>query len=298
MIGPTLGRLVGISKTLLWIVSTGVGVFFLTLVSHAGESNSCQILLVPGALGREPTWLSKKILLDRADYFAEYADYFESQGCRVARVDMPAFAGVQERAGVLRTFLEQKFQSGWNREVGVQVIGHSQAGLDARYLIAQAEKAKEDHGIRELVTIATPHRGSQGAKVFLERRSWILTLLGPLLDGMGYSSEQLLFLEQLTPDVLAEHSNDFAASPDVRYASAIMSCRQHCSLPMRLSAWSLGLVGDSDGVIESSSQDFGEDLGVYELDHISAVDRSPVGALERQRLQQRIFSWIRRRAPR
>ena len=85
-------------------------------------------------------------------YFQGIPPFLEASGNRILCPRVTPTASVSTRALELRTILL--------RELGSQpfhLIGHSQGGLDARYLISRLGM---DSQVISLTTVGTPHRGT------------------------------------------------------------------------------------------------------------------------------------------
>jgi hypothetical protein len=257
-----------------------VRLLVLLLAAQTGWAGDCRIVLAPGAFAAKS--VAAKWFLSPEDYFADYRRAFEAAGCEVRTIEFPPDATIEVRGMVLRDQVER-----WVKESGsVSIVAHSQAGMDARYAL----KSLELRGVRVLVTIGTPHEGTPLADWVVENRErrsllyWIMRLV-------GYDLRALSFAGEFRPEFLTEKKKYFEQIEGVRYASAVANCRRRCHLGLRLVEWWTG-VGDGDGLVPDWSQRFGEDLGEFDLDHISSVDRDPEKATERRRLLDRILAEI------
>jgi triacylglycerol lipase len=246
----------------------------------------CKILLVPGAFGS-----GSGVFLDPSAYLTEYQNFFRDQGCEVRRVEFPGDVTIEVRARILRDQAEKLANEGG--PAPVVIVAHSQGGLDARYAL----RSLGLRNVSALLTIGTPHHGTPLADWVIEHRSrgsflyWVLRFFG------NYDLRELPFVGEMTESFLTQHSRDFESVPGVRYASARGACRSACHWSLRLLDWLSGQggIGTSeagDGIIPSTSQAWGEDLGTYDLDHISEASEEPAKRLERQRFFESLLPYI------
>lgn len=250
------------------------------LASAAAVAVLCKIALVPGAFGND----TSSLFLNQADYFKEYKAFFEAKGCLLENIDYPQDATIEMRALVLRDQLERRARSdgyGWT------LVAHSQGGLDARFAL----KSLKMQGAKALVTIGTPHTGTPLADWGLNQKNsrglsyWFLKIMG------GYDLAGLPFLAEMTPEFLEKHKAKFAPVPGVRYAAARGVCRTDCARSVRVLSWWTQMP-PGDGIVPGNNQAYGENLGEYDLDHISEVATDPEKAGERMRLLQMIWNWM------
>ena len=259
----------------------------LLLATNAAQAG-CNILLVPGAFG---TGESGRFLKP-SDYFADYEKYFRDQGCLVQRVQFLENARVELRATMLRD-QANRFLANFPDEKAI-IIAHSEGGIDARFAV----KTLGLKNISSIITIGTPHNGTPLADWVIRHRNaasplyWLLRIIG------DYDLKELPFVDELTSSFMNRQKDMFEAVPEVKYASAQGVCRTHCHWALRVLDFLSGthLEGGpdkGDGIIPASSQKFGQDLGSYDLDHISEVSTNPRKAPERQRMLQSIWAFVR-----
>ena len=96
------------------------------------------------------------------NYFFNVASDLRSRGETVIEAHVPPFASSATRASYLKDFVDDTL-----RDTGackVNLIAHSQGGLDSRYLISSMGYGNRVAG---LVTVSTPHRGSPVADAAL-----------------------------------------------------------------------------------------------------------------------------------
>jgi len=164
---------------------------------------------------------------------------------------LPSVASIEVRARVLADRLAEL------AHMDVHVVAHSMGGLDARYALARYGAG----GVRSLVTIATPHRGTP------------LAALGARIVGGRRFAVLNRALSDLSPERVAALEEELAAAHGVRYGSVLVAPRDGAVHPLLvpthrlLSRWA----GDNDGVVPISSQVCGEVLATVDTDHWGAV---------------------------
>lgn len=194
------------------------------------------------------------------NYFPGLPPYLATGGNRILCPRVTPTASVDIRALELRNILD--------RELGQQkfhLIGHSQGGLDSRYLISRL--GFEDRVI-SLTTIGTPHRGTPFADWGISR---LARIMGPLLRWMRIPDRAFFELtldscrrfNELTPDV-----------PDVRYQSVAGICEPDWLTPAwRMASRIVGRAeGPNDGVVSVTSATWGERTEVWTGDHLNLVN--------------------------
>jgi hypothetical protein len=243
---------------------------------QAGAAESCIVFLVPGAFGQG----TSSFFLAQKDYFADYPAFFRSKGCETRAVEFPQDATIEIRAVMIRDQVDNH-RKGFAH---TYLLAHSQGGLDARYALRSRGLA----GVEALASLGVPHEGTLLADWAVSQRDrgtpiyWLLRLF-------GYDLRQVSFLGEMRPEFLRKHAARFEAVPQVRYGSGRAVCRTHCHWGLsRLARW-VG-IGPGDGLVSGTNQGFGEELGEYDLDHISEVGADRLKAPERQRFLER--AWV------
>jgi triacylglycerol lipase len=259
-------RFVWVGVVLAWSVS----------LAHA----KCKVFLVPGAFGEGSG--GSGYFITRAEYFGDYRQFLSERGCSVSMGEFPTDATIEERALLLRDQVTRF--AGGDR---VDLIAHSQGGLDARFAITSLRL----NAVARLVTIGTPHRGTPLAD-WVKRQSDEGTYLYWMLRGLGgYDLRALRFATELTEKFLVKHQERFVDVPGVRYASVTAECASDCYFPLRVLARWAG-VGRGDGMVPSASQAWGEDLGTFNLDHLSEVGTDQRKRLIRRQALEKIFQFL------
>lgn len=120
-----------------------------------GERALAPIMLVHGFFG----WGDDHAF----DYFFRVPQLLQSHGYRVMIAELDPINSSELRSEQLATQVDEALACAC--EDKLNIIAHSQGGLDARYLLGPLER---DHLIESITTISTPHRGfelaGQGAR--------------------------------------------------------------------------------------------------------------------------------------
>lgn len=126
------------------------------------------VLIVPGFMG--PAFL-----------LAPLAFFLRAHGRRVRVLNtFPALGGVEAHAQrVARAVDELCAETGAER---IDYVAHSMGGLAARFYIRHLGGATR---IRRLITIATPHRGTIWANLYLTRSARDMHPEGPFIAALG-----------------------------------------------------------------------------------------------------------------
>jgi triacylglycerol lipase len=215
------------------------------------------LVLVHGLLGFDQVRLGPWVL---AHYFCGVPEALTSGGNRVLVARVSPTAGVADRAAQLGAFLDRAAPG-----EAVHLVGHSMGGLDCRYLISRLGLAPR---ILSLTTVGTPHRGSAFADWGVGRLG---RLLRPVFDFAGLPYQAFY---DLTSTNCAEFNRQTPDVASVRYFSVAGTCPLDWSMP----EWQLPArivrraEGPNDGVVSVASARWGEDLEVWEGDHLSLVN--------------------------
>lgn len=273
--------------------------------AHSAVAADCRIVLVPGAFGVG----TSSLFLRNEDYFAEYRAFFEAKGCAVKNAEFPPDGTIEERALVLKDQVARFAGAGAKTGKGgasvaknrspatpVVLVAHSQGALDARFALRTLGMP----AVGTLISIGAPHSGTPVANWVVEQRErsgwlyWLLRL-------GGYDLKALAFAGEMTPEFLQRFLPRFEKVAKVRYASAQGVCRTSCHWALRaLSRW-VGKVGSAtqgvgpgfgDGMVGRDSQTWGDDLGEYDLDHLSEVAVDAAKRSERARFLARTWDYL------
>jgi len=299
--GPLLGEVPLAPGESVELTLDQSGEFFITLAPEDedaaggdyGLSLSCAagcdagftrypIVLLHGMAGAES-------YLGVLDYWYDLDATMSGAGFAVVIDDVNAIDGVADRAAQWREVLDAAEAEGLGRRFNL--IGHSQGGLDARYLAGALEG--EGGRVASVITIGTPHRGSAAADIYagLMDISWLDGLVidaitGFLVDFIGLTGDDLTEqVMDLTTEAAAAFNEDVPDAPGVYYASwAGHTCGWldwGCQAdwggevvdPLFVLVYEyVSLVeGPNDGVVSVESARWGEFMGELPADHVDEV---------------------------
>jgi triacylglycerol lipase len=222
------------------------------------------LVFVHGFLG----FREKRVLGRRIQYFRGVAQALADMDMPLYFPALPPTHCVAERATSLAAQLASY------PERNLALIGHSMGGLDARYF---ASLLDNDHRVRCVIAIGTPHRGTPVARWLLEtegvyqrfaRRHW-----NPALA-------------ELAPQSCATRNVALPDRGDVRYLS-YAGMRPVCEQSPVLRPFGKLIereMGANDGLVPVSSAAWGEFQGTVRADHLEQPGWSlalPRRALER-----------------
>ncbi|GEM_PF-262177 len=166
----------------------------------------------------------------------------------------------------------------------VNLLGHSQGGIDSRWVAADAGAGLGDR-IGALITVATPHRGTPMTDIALgllpgpseQILFWVLNFLGATQDQQSDVEASLYTLSETY--MQTEFNLTYLDHPGVEYWSwagetciASIGCMDAVD-PLLLIPYQLilPLAGDNDGLVPIESAKWGEYLGTIPADHIDEV---------------------------
>lgn len=162
------------------------------------------------------------------DYFGNTVQDLTARGENVFRVVLPPFDSSEVRARELEKQLDDiRFRTHSKK---LNIIAHSQGGIDARYLISRAGLGWGDR-VATLVTISTPHRGTKVANaatgvadVFPDSvTDGVLDGIAGMLSKTVYDVERdpnlRVQLEQLTEPTMDAFNRTYVDDSRVRYLS-------------------------------------------------------------------------------
>ena len=230
---------------------------------------------------------------DILDYWYEVEPELRAAGYPVLVEAVDPFQTTDVRAQAWMAHIDTLIASGVARRVNL--IGHSQGGLDSRYVASQLDV---DSRVRSVTTVSTPHRGAATADVIhnlVESSSITLALVDVLFDELagfyGLSSDQDIVAQmyQLTGEASDRFNLDVPDRPDVAYFSwAGRTCdlldlvcqagnQGEIVTPLMATTHLITslLEGDNDGLVSISSAKWGTYLGEMPADHLDEVGLLP-----------------------
>ena len=258
-----------------------LGLILIPAFSYAGGSSSAltnmryPIVLAHGYAG------SSEFIFG-IDYFYGIKDALEDQGARVFVVDMSTFATSAQRAVQLKAFVLRVLAVTGKSKVNI--IGHSQGGLSARYMITNLGMAGR---VASLTMISTPNRGTALADVVVGRlpnaARWAITAIANTLWGGLIAGDSNPDFLAATNDMTHYTMNNFfnpntPDMPGVRYYS--YAGKRYALTPNLLLAPTWLLIkyfdGDNDGIVPVNSAVWGTwkgtITGLFGVDHFMEIN--------------------------
>ncbi|MBS0619673.1 MAG: lipase [Spirochaetes bacterium] len=155
------------------------------------------------------------------NYFSA-VDYLRQQGAAVYVPTKSALSSNASRGQELKNLINQWMAA--NNYTKVNIMGHSQGGLDARYMISNLGMASK---VAVLTTIATPHRGAPLANIVLNViPSWLQPYVATVFNTMtslalygGAKQDLISSLSSLTTSGLASFNATTPDAAGVKYYS-------------------------------------------------------------------------------
>ncbi|MCX7631851.1 MAG: lipase [Turneriella sp.] len=175
----------------------------------------------------------------------------------------------------------------------VHIIGHSQGGLDSRYMVSNLGMANK---VATLTTLNTPHRGSPVADIVLTvTPSWLMPYVNTTINALVkivWGNRQSNLNASLNSLTVANANSFNSATPDapgVKYFSygskvTVPDLIQHPLMGLLVPVTSVGGMAkgqglDNDGLVPLSSQRWGTWLGspsynvwVTGIDHLQITN--------------------------
>jgi len=219
---------------------------------------------------------------NRVGNFAGVKKHFEAKGCKVLVVEVSPVNSIEFRGQQLAD--QVKNFMGRDSVSKVNIVAHSQGGLDARYAVS---KLGLGTNVASLSMLSTPNHGTPVADVALGLTGDSISqlALGFLLNMMssvsnsspGSSNDSRKAIEGLTTTYLKEKFNPTTPDvPGVLYQSwGARSGRGTNDQTKLLLDFSWGLIkvraGENDGVVPVSSAQWGDYKGTLDADHLDLV---------------------------
>lgn len=244
-------------------------------------TNNCQLETTRFPVVMVHGWTGFQNIGPLTYYFNVQAD-IDALGYPIAVAVLDPYNSVDVRGPQLAAFVEQTLVV--QRARKVNLLGHSQGGVDSRWVAADAGAGLGDR-IGALITLATPHRGTPVTDVALGllpgNSEQILFLLLEFLGAtQAQQSDAEASLYTLSEAYMqGEFNPTYLDHPGVKYWSwtgetclAGLVCDDAVD-PLLL--WSYELImpfaGVNDGLVPLSSAQWGEFLGTIPADHIDEV---------------------------
>ncbi|EDM77906.1 Triacylglycerol lipase [Plesiocystis pacifica SIR-1] len=215
-------------------------------------------------------------------YFYNVREDLEALGYPVAIAVLDPYNSVDVRGEQLVEFVTATLGAARARKVNL--IGHSQGGIDSRYVAADAGGGMGAQ-VSSVITIGTPHYGTPVPDIALGLLpgasevvlAWLFNFLGATMDQQ---SDVLASLDTLSEaHMIDEFNPTYLDHPEVQYWSwagetcvAGIGCQDTLD-PLLLIPYELilPLAGDNDGLVPTESAKWGEYLGLMPADHIDQI---------------------------
>ncbi len=222
-------------------------------------------------------------------YWGGMDDYLRSQGAAVYAPTKTATQSNEYRAGELKTKINLWMAA--NGYSKVNIIGHSQGGLDSRYMIANLGMASK---VRIYTSLCSPHRGSPVADlVNVIIPDWLKPSVNIVLGALvklvwgGSNQNAVAALKSLTTEGMASFNSYTPNASTVKYYSygSHMTWADPIQHPlmfilhpiMAIGGMMKGLGADNDGLVNIASAKWGTWKGepsyafwVSGVDHLEA----------------------------
>lgn len=202
-------------------------------------------------------------------YWGGMDDYLRSKGAVVYAPGKTALQSNAYRGQELKDKINQFMASGGYSKV--HIIGHSQGGLDSRYMVSNLGMSSK---VATLTTLSTPHYGSPIADIVLGVvPSWLMPYVSTALNGLvkivwgGKSQNLNASLNSLTISSAAAFNSTTPNSAGVKYYSygskvTIPDLIQHPLMGLIVPITGIGGVAkgqgrENDGLVPLSSAKWG-----------------------------------------
>lgn len=158
----------------------------------------------------------------------------------------------------------------------INIIAHSMAGLDIRYLISKMDMSRY---VNTLTTIATPHHGTSLAEWGLSAPTKVRNLLIEVFNWMGNNiypkmqSDVLAAIRELTREYVDnEFNNEIPDNENVIYYSYSSACGKDTPEPINrllvpLNNYIYEKEGINDGFVSEQSAHWGKHVELTGLSH-------------------------------
>ncbi|KIG14387.1 Lipase precursor [Enhygromyxa salina] len=215
-------------------------------------------------------------------YFFNVQSDLEALGYPLAIAVLDPYNSVDIRGEQLVSFVQATLQN--QRARKVNLFGHSQGGIDSRYVAAAAGGGYGDR-VGAVITLGTPHYGTPFTDIALglipgPAEQVLVFLLNFLGAAQSQQSDVEASLYTLSETYMQGEFNVlYPDDPRVKYYSwmgqtcvAAIGCQDAVD-PLLLFSYNLifGVAGDNDGLVPLESAIWGEYLGLIPADHIDEI---------------------------
>ncbi|MCA9682535.1 MAG: hypothetical protein KC457_10100 [Myxococcales bacterium] len=241
-------------------------------------SNQCQfettrfpIVMVHGWTGFEN--------IGPLTYFYNVREDLEALGYPIAVPILDPYNSVDIRGEQLADFVGNALSA--QRARKVNLLGHSQGGIDSRYVAAEAGGGYGGQ-VGAVITLGTPHQGTPFTDIALglipgpteQVLVWLLNFLGAAQSQQSDVEASLYTLSETF--MQGEFNSTYVDDPRVKYWSWMghtcvggIGCQDVLD-PLLLFSYEL-IPGDNDGLVPEESAKWGEFLGLIPADHIDQI---------------------------
>lgn len=206
-----------------------------SLLLFSTQAFSKQLVLIQGYLGSSSSWVDSGVTQQLKNYGWHYGGkfYYGSDGARVYQktkhksdsqrtvntfyqVELPTEASIQNQAYFLTAYVT-KLRSLFPHQA-IVLAGHSAGGVVARYVMVRKPGLK----ISQLITIASPHLGTDSAEFGKMVGDSPLAMIAPMIGAGTLNRSQALYT-----DLLPESPHRFLywlnrqPHPDAEYISIV-----------------------------------------------------------------------------
>lgn len=215
-------------------------------------------------------------------YYFGVRNDLESLGYPIATAVLDPYNAVDIRGEQLTEFVAATLTAQHARKVNL--LGHSQGGIDSRYVAAEAGGGMGDR-VGAVITLGTPHLGTPFTDIALGLipgpTEPVLAFLFNFLGAtQAQQSDVLASLDTLSETFMqGEFNQIYVDDPRVRYFSwmgetcpAGIGCMDSLD-PLLLFSYETiyAIAGPNDGLVPESSAMWGEYLGLIPADHIDQI---------------------------
>lgn len=207
-------------------------------------------------------------------YFGRIPETLKKHGSKVYLGRQDAWGTIADNGNILKERIHQILKI--ENSEKINIIAHSKAGLEARYLVSSL---KLDNQIASISTISTPHHGSKTAEKWANHSILLHILALPsnycwrLLGDKKPNFTSVI--RSLTPDAMKQFNTENKDSPNVFYQSWGTSLNESKDdrLMGILRHFCYKLDGENDGLVSPTSTHWGQYNGTIEnISHQDIVD--------------------------
>jgi triacylglycerol esterase/lipase EstA (alpha/beta hydrolase family) len=215
------------------------------------------------------------------DYYYNVINTFNPQGYDLRMAVVDPYNSVQKRGPQLAAIIDRVLAETYAYKVNI--ISHSQGGLDSRFVISAMSYYDR---VGMLVTLATPHKGTAISDLALNDPAWMNSLkvlfgaVGIIIETEDQEHNLEASLASMSYATMAEFNKNYPPDPRVKYKSwACKSCptlSSSCKNPVDIYFLPFynaiyDMVGDNDGVVPTDSAIWEGFQGVLDSDHIDII---------------------------